>query len=230
MKKFRITLYPKSDLELAWLVRKHHFDIDGSGHRTCMRCGGPMRQPLAENALSRAMNVYICSDCGVDEALRDATGEILHVSEWSIVKHHYFGEHEKPNVFRLLPSCHFKQVFDGPKKTLPMSCAKHPESLVAYSRSDYDGHKWWTTWVPCPDKKATPEQAAELDGFMDTLLAMPEFQTLSHLRRMCHLYAEPTKEDTEFNLYSETNYFYVWLKLITREKDYNLYVHFYSKE
>ena len=83
--------------------------------------------------------------------------------------------------------------------------------------------------MPCPDKKASPEQAAELDAFMDTLLTMPEFQTLWHLRRMCRLYAEPTKENTEFNLYSETGHFYVWLRLITREKDYNLYIHFYDR-
>ena len=43
-------------------------------------------------------------------------------------------------------------------------------------------------------------------------------------------YAEITSEPTEFNLYGETGLLYVWLRLITRERDYNLYCHFYQKD
>ena len=32
-----------------------------------------------------------------------------------------------------------------------------------------------------------------------------------------------------FNLYGESPGFYLWLRLITREKNYNLYVYFYGK-
>ena len=88
MRKYRVIIYPKYDLELTWLVNKSHFDMDRPEYRTCMRCGRKMRYPLAQNALSRALDVYVCPDCGMDEALRDATGEILPMSEWSIVKNH----------------------------------------------------------------------------------------------------------------------------------------------
>ena len=139
MKKFRVVIYPKYDLELAWLVSKSHFDMDQPEYRTCMRCGQKMRYPLAQNALSRALDVYVCPDCGMDEAIRDATGEILPVSEWYIVKHHYFGEHEPTNTSRLLRDCNFQRVFSGSKKTLPLNSVLYPASLIAYSRSDYDG-------------------------------------------------------------------------------------------
>ena len=56
MKKFRIRLYPKYDLELAWRLRKERFESCDE-YRTCMRCGGQMRPRLAENALSRAMEI-----------------------------------------------------------------------------------------------------------------------------------------------------------------------------
>jgi len=72
MKKFRITLYPKSDLELAWLVHKEHFDLEYSRYRTCMRCGGPMRQPLAENALSTLWN----EEAGIYENRDLVSGEL----------------------------------------------------------------------------------------------------------------------------------------------------------
>ena len=39
MKKYRVIVYPKYDLELAWLVNESHFDIDQPEYRTCMRCG-----------------------------------------------------------------------------------------------------------------------------------------------------------------------------------------------
>ena len=64
---------------------------------------------------------------------------------------------------------------------------------------------------------------------MDLLLVRPELQNLRSLRRTCQLYAAPTGEPTEFNLYGESPTFCLWLRLITREKDYNLYVHFYDK-
>ena len=51
MDKFHIELYPKADLENEWAKNKH---TPGP----CMRCGGPMWESLAENALSRALNVY----------------------------------------------------------------------------------------------------------------------------------------------------------------------------
>lgn len=41
--------------------------------------------------------------------------------------------------------------------------------------------------------------------------------------------SRPASEPTEFNLYSETAHFYIWLRLITRRRDYNAYVHYYLK-
>ena len=48
------------------------------------------------------------------------------------------------------------------------------------------------------------------------------------MRRFCR-YAQPTNEATEFNLYSETDHLYIWIRLITRFRDYNVYVHYYDK-
>ena len=91
MDKFYIELYPKADLENEWAKNKHT-----PGAMPCMRCGGPMRKSLAENALSRALNIYVCPACGMDEALRDAAGKVLPISEWYAVKQHRFAEHKDP--------------------------------------------------------------------------------------------------------------------------------------
>ena len=41
----------------------------------CPRCGGLMYVRQEMNALSRYHDIYICPDCGVDEAMRDFMGE-----------------------------------------------------------------------------------------------------------------------------------------------------------
>ena len=59
----------------------------------CPRCGRYcMDEKPVRNALSRRAKVYICDACGMDEALRDATGkEPLPLNEWSMIQG--FDEH-----------------------------------------------------------------------------------------------------------------------------------------
>ena len=79
------------------------------------------------------------------------------------------------------------------------------------------------------EMRPAPELGKEIDAFQSQLLALPEFKTLWAMERMCRLYAQPTNEPTEFNLYAETAHFHIWLRLITRERDYNLYTYFFAK-
>jgi len=53
----------------------------------CPRCGHERMKPEAvRNALSRYADVYICSECGMDEAMRDMAGQPpLPFSEWGMV-------------------------------------------------------------------------------------------------------------------------------------------------
>ena len=48
------------------------------------------------------------------------------------------------------------------------------------------------------------ELLQEIDAFQSQLFALPEFKNLWAMERMCRLYAQPTNEPTEFNLYAET--------------------------
>lgn len=75
-----------------------------------------------------------------------------------------------------------------------------------------------------------PELVAEIQNSMEALLKMPEFMNLRTFRRTAKLCAEPTSEPTEFNLYGESKLLICGLRLITRDKDYNLYVHYLLKE
>jgi len=51
----------------------------------CPRCGyDRMNEKLVRNALSRHAHVYVCDECGMDEAIRDMVGNPLPLNEWSM--------------------------------------------------------------------------------------------------------------------------------------------------
>lgn len=129
----------------------------------------------------------------------------------------------------LTPNCSFQHVFKHTEQR-GNNILESPSSEVVYSRSDYDGHRWWTSWFQPHKERLTSQLIEEIDLFMNSLFKVTEFQTLDRMSRMCHTSAEKTGSDTEFNLYSGTEHLYIWLRLITRFRDYNLYVHFYQKE
>ena len=53
------------------------------GLTKCPRCGrNAMRSDIALNALSHHINVYICSECGIEEAMLDLDGESLPLKDW----------------------------------------------------------------------------------------------------------------------------------------------------
>lgn len=74
------------------------------------------------------------------------------------------------------------------------------------------------------------ELCGEINDFSDSLMELPEFLNLETLQAFCKQYARATSEPTEFNMYSETDHFYIWLRMIMRRRDYNLYVSFYLKD
>ena len=224
----KIKLYPKDLLETAWRKdKKLYADGDAAEPPRCLRCGAPLAAHLMVNALSRYADVQICEACGMDEALRDAAHAPLPLTEWDAVKRGRLPASEKGRVCYLDTICTFEEVFRH-TDTPPMQLTGRPVSEIAYSRSDYDGHRWWTTWHDGPGKKAVPELVKEIDDFQNALFKLPAFKTLNTMRRFCR-YAQATSEATEFNLYSETDHLYIWIRMITRFWDYNVYVHYYDK-
>ena len=62
-----------------WQVR-YHWPL-------CPRCGRATVKPkTATNALSRHADVYVCDECGTDEAIRDFGKVVLPLHEWAIFK------------------------------------------------------------------------------------------------------------------------------------------------
>lgn len=51
----------------------------------CPRCGHNLHPQMVMNAVSRREDIYICSNCGADEAVKDFRKEgPLQITEWAI--------------------------------------------------------------------------------------------------------------------------------------------------
>lgn len=224
-----IEVYPRHSLEMKWAVNRNLYTPDAKSPPLCLRCGSPMNGRLAENALSRHCDVMICCRCGRDEALRDFSGNVLPLTEWYVVKQGFVQPVQPEGGAVLRKDCVFQHIFDGPKKTTPLNSWPIPECKVLHSRADYDGRKWWRTWHPCHSEPLGDQLCDEIDDFADSLMDLPAFKNLTSLRNFCLENAASTDDPTEYNMYSESEHFYIWLRMITREKDYNLYGNFYAK-
>lgn len=58
---------------------------DGENMPPCPRCGKPMKPGLDDNAQSKHEDIYICEECGEDEAMREHDNTIP-LSDWAAVK------------------------------------------------------------------------------------------------------------------------------------------------
>ena len=224
MKQYKIQIYPKGELCKAWVKDAMAFTKEPVAPPRCLRCGKPLCSYLPLNARSRVLKLSVCPECGADEALRAASREELPLCEWWAVREGHLPQQMPPSQLALKPTCSFSNVFQEQPTE-----AGYPPSLAAYSRNDYDGYRWWTTWFTCQQDKPSPELVEEIDAFQNGLFRMAEFKTLQTMAAMCRQSAEATSDETEFNLYSETQHFYIWLHLITRRGDYNLYVKYFLK-
>lgn len=222
----KVELYPKSMLEKLWKTDKKWFS-DGIGRKPdCLRCGGPLDSRLTVNSLSRHAKIHICQQCGTDEAMRDYGEAVMPFEQWHGVTSGRVDKLQESKNPVLTTACSFMDIFQNQNDSEQHKIGR-PDCEAAYSRSDYDGYRWWTTWFPCR-KEPTPENLSkEIDRFQNALFCMPEFKTLGTMQNLC-TFAEPVG-DSEFNLYSETLHLYIWIRMLTQPRNYNLYIHYYKK-
>lgn len=138
----------------------------------------------------------------------------------------------KQNILdRLRTECSFSEVFQDTEKA-DGSVIAVPRGKIGHIRADHDGRRWWNTVWPCHPELATPEIAAEIDQVYEALIADDALADFDTLVRFCHDHPEarvrPT-EDQEYNFYLEGTLCDFWIRLITRWRDYNMYLNAFIK-
>ena len=133
---------------------------------------------------------------------------------------------------KLLTECPFPEVFEDTEKVEGCSLPV-PRRKIGHIRADYDGWRWYNTVWPCHKALATPEVCTEIDRVYDALIAPGALKDLAALRKFCadHMYACISKEyEDEFSFYYVGERCNFWIRLITRRRDYNMYLNAYIKE
>lgn len=75
----------RNHLQALAIIQKH--PMSGIPAFNCPRCGKPnMRPNCIENSLSKYEEIFICSDCGIDETFRSLSGNPLPLVEWDVAK------------------------------------------------------------------------------------------------------------------------------------------------
>ena len=137
----------------------------------------------------------------------------------------------KDNVLkRLKTECFFPQVFEDwewPEN----SWDRIPRKKIGHIRADYNG-RWWNTVWPCHPELATKEISAEIDRVYEALTAKNALKDLSTLTEFCKAHPEACADRqfrSEYNFFLEGKHCNFWIRLITRERDYNLYLNAFTK-
>jgi len=61
--------------------------VQTAGSPICPRCGQVNMKPrIHTNAMSRVADIYVCDDCGTDEALRNWANIPLPIEDWFLPK------------------------------------------------------------------------------------------------------------------------------------------------
>lgn len=132
---------------------------------------------------------------------------------------------------QLKTECSFSEVFqdieyrDGRFNDVP-------RKKIGHIRADHDGYHWWSTAWPCHPELVTPEITAEIDWVYETLTAKDALADYDTLTCFCAAHPEARvhpEEDQEYNFYLEGMSCNFWVRLITRWRDYNMYLNAFIK-
>lgn len=100
---------------------------------------------------------------------------------------------------------------------------------ICHNRLYHDGYGWFNRWFEGEERVSDPEIIRDVDDLSNFMVAELK-NGLSDIRKTVARYQLQSVGWEEYNLFSETPRLYIWIRLIDRKGDYNMYLHFYEKE
>ena len=137
----------------------------------------------------------------------------------------------KNNILnRLVTDCPFPAVFQDTEK-MRDGISNISRLKIGHIRADYNG-RWWNTVWPCHKELATDAVKCEIDEVYAALTAKDALADLDTLTQFCQSHPEACADPQfgqEYNFYLEGEACNFWIRLITRFRDYNLYLNAFAK-
>lgn len=189
------------------------------------------------DSIAHDSTVYPCPMCEIEDCRLGKEGVSTYdchkgISDWLRSKAVEFLSNSTPGILgKLKMVCPFPQVFEN----LEADDSSHegePRSKIGHIRANYDEGRWWSTVWALHWDLVTVEMKDEIDRTYEALTASDALSDLNALHRFCWSHpeaeADPNVGD-EYNFYLEGETCNFWLRLITRDKDYNMYLNVYAK-
>lgn len=132
---------------------------------------------------------------------------------------------------QLKTDCSFSKVFEDLERGED-GFLNVPRRKIGHIRADYDGYRWYNTVWPCHPSLASKEVSEEIDRTYGTLTSGDALKDLSALIRFCEAHPEACVDQQsrqEYNFFLEGKYCDFWVRLITRKRDYNMYLNAFTK-
>lgn len=211
-------IWPKHSIEMLY-KKEMEVHKEMSDYVRCYRCGKVMRRSTCGSwAISRQLDVDVCSSCGIDEALRSVSGRCLPILNWDVTARSEIQDAKALLCDRILltPVCDFQDVFQGDANV----------HKICHMRAYYDGEAWIQDWIP--GMKYDKSYVADVKEFASSFFLNEDMADEYSMLRLFPV-AEQTADPTEVNLYAVQDRFCVWIRLISRSKDYHVYLNFYEK-
>lgn len=130
----------------------------------------------------------------------------------------------------LTAECPFPEVFTDYEDE--NAAVKVYRRKIGHIRADYS-YMWYNSIWPVHPEITTKEMEHEIDDVYSRLIARDAFKNLFEMRQFCRLHSEAKAEgnsNDEYNFYYVGEHCFYWIRCITRERDYNIYLNAFTKE
>lgn len=100
---------------------------------------------------------------------------------------------------------------------------KRPESMIGYSRWDYDGYRWWCNYFPVHDDLKTDQIRAQMQSIGEDFETA--FADLHELSQFCHSSKAVKAAGDEYDTFLIRDGVCCWFRIRLWYRDYNLYLY-----
>lgn len=131
-------------------------------------------------------------------------------------------------LFELMETCNFLDVFEHCLEAPDsLQSGQHPDAQIGHIRAYWNGDGWHGNYFPCRGELWTKAFNRESQDIYRCLVT--QFYNLEILREFCKGHPSSHVGENEYNFFMNGHAADYWIRFITRENDYNLYLKGYKK-
>lgn len=134
----------------------------------------------------------------------------------------------KNKLFEMKETCNFLDVFEHCSEAPDsLSSGEWPNAQIGHIRAYWNQNGWHGSYFPCRGKLWTEAFNRESQDIYRCLVT--QLDNLERLRKFCEEHPSSCVCEDEYNFFMNGQEADYWIRFITREKDYNLYLKGFAK-